>query len=160
MEIKEIEGNLLDSDVDIIAHQVNCRCAMNSGVAKAIRNKWPIVYESYNKAFEILKESETDGSYFLGKIQIVSINDKLEVANLFAQNAFGYDGKRYTSYDALDCSLRKLAVYCEENNKKSIAIPYHMSCDRGGADWNVVVELIKSAFKDTDVTIEFWKLKN
>ena len=29
---------------------------------------------------------------------------------------------------------------------------------RGGADWDVILAMIKSAFKGTDVTIEIWRL--
>ena len=36
--IKIIDGDLLTSNTDIIAHQVNCKGAFNSGVAKAIRD--------------------------------------------------------------------------------------------------------------------------
>jgi hypothetical protein len=42
-------------------------------------------------------------------------------------------------------------------NKKSVAFPYKMSSDRGGADWNVVLAMIESVFKNTDITIEIWK---
>jgi hypothetical protein len=44
-----------------------------------------------------------------------------------------------------------------ENNLTSIAIPYKMSSDRGGADWDVVLALLKSAFNDTNIRIEIWK---
>ena len=52
--MKEINynGNLLDSSADIIAHQTNCSGSMNSGVAKAIKEKYPRVYEQYMKAYE------------------------------------------------------------------------------------------------------------
>ena len=40
-------GNILDSGADYICHQVNCQGAMNSGVAKAIRTKWPEAYNEY-----------------------------------------------------------------------------------------------------------------
>ena len=39
--IKIIDGDLLKSGADIICHQVNCSNAMNSGVAKQIREKAP-----------------------------------------------------------------------------------------------------------------------
>ena len=47
MEIVYKEGNLLDAQTDVIAHQVNCQGVMGSGVAKQIRDKWPRVYDSY-----------------------------------------------------------------------------------------------------------------
>lgn len=46
----------------------------------------------------------------------------------------------------------------QERNCKSVAIPYKMSSDRGGADWNVILAMIESVFKDTDITIEIWQL--
>ena len=46
--IRYVKGDITESNCDIICHQVNCRGAMNSGVAKAIREKWPEVYEQYN----------------------------------------------------------------------------------------------------------------
>ena len=36
-----VKGNLLDAKETIIAHQVNCQRKMNSGVAKAIKEKYP-----------------------------------------------------------------------------------------------------------------------
>ena len=39
--------SLLEADVDYICHQVNCMGRMNSGVAKAIRERWPIVFTTY-----------------------------------------------------------------------------------------------------------------
>ena len=47
--IKVVKGNLLDATEAIIAHQVNCQKKMNSGVAKAIREKYPIVFDIYHQ---------------------------------------------------------------------------------------------------------------
>ena len=44
-----VKGNLLNASEKIIAHQVNCQKKMNSGVAKAIREKWSDVFEKYQK---------------------------------------------------------------------------------------------------------------
>ena len=43
--------------------------------------------------------------------------------------------------------------------EKSVAFPYKMSSDRGGADWNIILAMIESVFKNTDITIEIWALK-
>mgnify|MGYP002508800364 CR=1 FL=1 len=40
MNYKIVNGNLLDATEAMICHQVNCQGAMNSGVAKGIRNKY------------------------------------------------------------------------------------------------------------------------
>ena len=41
------EGNVFDSDADIICHQVNCQGVMGSGVAKEVRERFPNVYEEF-----------------------------------------------------------------------------------------------------------------
>ncbi len=155
MEIKNIDGNLLDTDAELILHQVNCQGKMNSGVAKAIREKWPIVFEEYIKLFSndlfVVK---------LGICQPVSVTDNQKVINMFSQDNYGYDGKMYTSYDAINTCLGKVKDYCVNNGYKRIALPYKMCCCRGGANWDVIMAMIKANFEDSGITIEIWKLDN
>ena len=153
MKIVYKTGNLLDTQTDVIAHQVNCRGVMGSGVAKQIRNKWPIVFEKYRQKYEVWNES------LIGECQLVQVNDNQHVANLFGQNDYGNDGKQYTSYDAIYDALTSLAVQMMDNGMESVAFPFKMSSDRGGADWEVILAMIESVFKNTDITIEIWKLK-
>jgi O-acetyl-ADP-ribose deacetylase (regulator of RNase III) len=147
MSIIIVNKNIVESDAVMVLHQVNCQHAMGSGVAKAIKEKWPIVYNEYMD----IKEQK------LGDIQVVKVESNKYVVNMFAQEYYGYDGKRYTSYDALDTCLKKVAKICEEEGIKKVAIPYNMSCDRGGASWNVVVCLIEEAFKNKKINIELCK---
>lgn len=155
MEIKNIDGNLLDTDAELILHQVNCQGKMNSGVAKAIREKWPVVYEEYIKLF-----SKDFFVVKLGICQPVSVTDNQKVINMFSQDNYGYDGKMYTSYDAINTCLGKVKDYCVNNGYKRIALPYKMCCCRGGANWDVIMAMIKANFEDSDITIEIWKLDN
>lgn len=155
MEIKNIDGNLLDTDAELILHQVNCQGKMNSGVAKAIREKWPIVFEEYVKLF-----SKDFFVVKLGICQPVSVTDNQKVINMFSQDNYGYDGKMYTSYDAINTCLGKVKDYCVKNGYKRIALPYKMCCCRGGANWDVIMAMIKANFEDSDITIEIWKLDN
>ena len=67
--IKIICDNILNAKNNvIIAHQVNCKNKMNSGVAKTLRNEDPIIFNSYTKYCSKF------GSNLLGKIQIVKIS--------------------------------------------------------------------------------------
>ena len=77
---------------------------------------------------------------------------------MFAQERYGYNGLKYTSYDAIDKCLRSVARNAENGEINRVAMPYKMSSDRGGADWDVILALVNSAFKDTDITVEIWKL--
>lgn len=152
MKKEYFDGDLLTAKTDIIAHQVNCIGAFNSGVAACIRNKFISVFFEY----KVLCYSKSPND-LLGIIQVCKVNDTQEIANLFGQRSFGYENKRYTSYDGIYDALIKLKEYMVSNNKTSVAFPFKMSSDRGGADWNVIEAMIDSAFKDSDISIEIWK---
>lgn len=151
MEIIYKEGNLLDAQTDVIAHQVNCQGVMGSGVAKQIKEKWPDVFKQYDYHVRMLDRN------VLGDCQLVQIKENKFVANLFGQRYYGRENLRYTSYDGIYDALVKLQVYMNTRSCKSIAIPYKMSSDRGGADWSVILAMIESVFKNTDIIIEIWK---
>jgi O-acetyl-ADP-ribose deacetylase (regulator of RNase III) len=159
-------GNILDSGADLICHQVNCQGAMNSGVAKAIREKWPQVYDEYIQKYkdrenEILLNcssfeympsvSET----LLGDIQVVFIADKntMAIVNMFAQAGYGYDGRRYTSYDAFWSCLGEIKRTIKPGLR--IACPARIGCVRGGANWNVILTMIEEVL-GMDYNIEIW----
>lgn len=165
MEIIYKNGNLLDAQTDVIAHQVNCQGVMGSGVAKQIKEKWPKVFEEYKcicKPTKMVVSASPVLSRMLGMCQLVDRtgnNSGEFVANLFAQHDYGRDYKRYTNYEAIYVSLNSLKEQMDREFLTSVAFPYKMSSDRGGADWDIILAMIKSVFKDTDITIEIWELK-
>lgn len=146
--VTDFVGDLMNSKANYICHQVNCAGAMNSGVAKCIRQKFPVVFEAY-KVFCSSK------SNLLGECLIVQVGENQSVANLFGQNDFGYDGKQYTDYIAIKSALIKLEGTMKE--KESVAFPYKMSSDRGGAAWDVIKQIILEIFEEK-YDIEFWRL--
>ena len=144
-------GNLLDAPVDYICHQVNCQGRMGSGIAKQIKERWPVVYAAYISAYkdredEILRNcggfehipdvSET----LLGYLQKVPVNEEQVVINMFAQQYYGYDGKRYTSYDAFWACLGGIKDSVPKGSK--IGFPYKIGCGLGGANWPVIFQMI------------------
>lgn len=144
--IKHIKCDIFESGADVILHQVNCQGAMNSGVAKQVREKFPKVYESYKNLCDVYSENK---HALLGKAQLLAIDNVRSIGNLFAQENYGYDGKCYTDYDALKECLN-IVNDCFGN--KTIAIPYLMGCARGGGDWNIVYKMIEEIFGD-DINI-------
>jgi O-acetyl-ADP-ribose deacetylase (regulator of RNase III) len=65
------KGNLLESDCDYICQQVNCQGKMNSGIARQIREKWPVVYQNYMTKCSQSKYIRPE--LLLGDIQIVGL---------------------------------------------------------------------------------------
>lgn len=140
-----VEGDITKSECDFICHQVNCKGKMGSGVAKAIREKWPEVYEAYKEKWI---DSVWDKSSILGDIQVVALEDNPQqyVVNFFAQNDYGSDGKRYTSYDAFWICLNRLKEIVPKD--KRIAFPFKIGCGLGGADWAVIRTMIERVLDD------------
>lgn len=157
-------GNIVNTNARWILHQVNCKGQMNSGVAKAIKDKWPMTEEIYKKTCLCHQE---DASRLLGRAYpcyVSYLPYQQRVVHLFGQYDFGYDGHKYTSYDALNDALVDFAEYLYEvdseattEQDRTIAIPWRMGCGRGGGNWEIVMTMIEQAFKDYDGTIEFWK---
>lgn len=149
------EGNVFDSDAMIICHQVNCQGVMGSGVAKEVRERYPVAYEHYKKLCDKYKE-HTDA--LLGDAQIVPADDAFSryIANCFGQDKYGYDGAQYTSVDALKIAFANVADVARKTHLK-VAMPYKIGCCRGGANWNEVKKIIDVTFQGVDV--ELWRLE-
>lgn len=158
------KGNLLESDCDYICQQVNCMGKMNSGIAKQIREKWPIVYQNYMAKCNFSHPSGyIRPELLLGDIQIVGLWDDYNetkfhqsVINMYSQLNYGYDGRRYTSYDAFwNCvNLIKQSVPTD----KKIGFPYNIGCGLGGANWNVILAMIDTVL--ADYTVEIYVLED
>ena len=151
MKIIHVKCDILEIDCQVICHQVNCMGAMRSGVAKAIREKWPAVYKTYLLGLKL--KSET-----LGTISVADVDRNKHVVNMYSQYEYGYDGKRYTSYYAFCSCLEEIKCFAIYNDIKSIAFPYNIGCCRGGANWNVIYAMIESVFNDTELDIYICQL--
>lgn len=152
-----IIGNIFDSDVRWICHQVNCKKRMGSGVALQVKERYPHVYRNYMltrpKLGDILIVPTKNG------ITHPSSYDEQYIINMYCQYDYGYDGKRYTNYEAFAESLEKIrdcVKNIDKSDKPKIAFPYKIGCVRGGADWNIISTMIETILKD--FTIEYWKL--
>lgn len=147
MSLKFVLGDITKSDANYICHQVNCQGAMGSGVAKAIKDKWPVVYTDYRRFYESNKP-------LLNKIQIVAVSTEQSVINMFAQEYYGYDRNQYTSYDAFWKCLNKIKNTVPKGSK--IAFPSKIGCCRGGANWKVILTMISEVL-ESDYNVEIWE---
>lgn len=162
--IKIVNGDLLQSNLPLIAHQTNCLGVMGAGIAKSIKNKWNLVYTQYINFCKLLKYSKE----LLGKCQVCITGDKPInlVANLFGEYSFTesvapYEN-RYTDYDALKKALLDLKDFCKNNEITEIGIPYKLGCGLAGGDWDrVVYPMLQELFaNDSIITLYIYKLCN
>jgi O-acetyl-ADP-ribose deacetylase (regulator of RNase III) len=161
------KGDLLKTKYKYICHQVNCQGKMNSGVAKAIREKWPVVYKEYQNWYDHWCQKVLDdyggcedypspSEVMLGRILMVEVDNNQTVINMAAQQYYGYDGGRYTSYDAFWMCLGRIKEVVPQGS--SIAFPDHIGCCRGGANWNVILSMINAALGE-DYDIHIYRLE-
>lgn len=147
--VKYVKGNLLDSNCDYICHQVNCQGVMGSGIAKQIRERWPKVYEGYKRFCDYII---SQGGTLLGKTFITTGGSSKHIVNMFSQDNYGYDGARYTSYDAFAHCLNSMRDHIRSD--KTIGFPKNIGCGLGGGNWNVISALIEEILgKDYNVYI-------
>lgn len=139
--MKLIEGkSVTDVKRGLILQQVNCQGVMGSGVAAAIRAKWPVVFTDYAQHCRTgVKPSDV-----LGSTNVTEVEPQLFVINLFGQLNYGRDKKRYTSYDALDEALKRTRAWMDEHKWHSFDVHHPLiGSGLGGAHWPVVAQLIE-----------------
>lgn len=138
MKIVSREGNLLDVTSGHIVHGCNAQGVMGSGVAKAIRDKWPDVYRQYRDIYE-------EQGLRLGETFPVTVTPSLCVWNSITQNLYGRTGGRFVSYDAIEVSFCNINQYLLENQDtlpREIHIPM-IGAGLGGGNWEIIREIIE-----------------
>lgn len=134
--ITYIKKDVTTVDSGIVIHGVNCKGVMGSGVALAIRNKWPQVYTQYKQACDANVDHM---EAMLGESHYVLIHhgkngEPLYVGNVFTQLNYGKDGKVYANLEAV-----KHGILTTIDFANAIGAPIYMpriGCGLGGLDWD------------------------
>jgi hypothetical protein len=138
-----IMKDIMTVEKGIICQSVNCQGVMGSGLAKSIRDKWPIVYDEYTNFCK--RDCFSFDFQLLGRVNMVWAGEHLEVFNLFGQLHYGNDGKRYTDY----CALNECFLHIRNNidfTRNDIYFPYLMGAGLGGGKWGVILKMIDFYF--------------
>lgn len=146
------KGDLLNTTDLFIAHGCNAQGVMGSGVAKAIRGKYPKAYEDYRKMWELHMKLE------LGQIIPSYQPDGKVILHAITQDQYGYDYKKYVSYDAIDLAMARIAFdlrFSTGGGRQNISMP-RIGAGLGGGDWRVIEAIINHRMTDHKVTI--WEL--
>ena len=131
------KGNLLDVKRGVIIHGCNSHGVMGSGVALAVKNKYPGAYESYRDYIDVSKDDQD----LLGSVIVYEVNDNLSVANMITQKDFGTH-KRQVNYGAIARGFDDL----EEFYANMPGLVFHfpkIGAGLGGGDWEVIAEIIE-----------------
>lgn len=153
------KGNLLESNCDIICHQVNCQRAMGRGIAGQIRQKWPKVYEDYCYNIDYMYGNGLArySSDLLGMITWTELEDNKYIMNLFSQDEYYPRDKCHTNYEAFARCCKALKNFITEYNldksKTIIGFPHKIGCGLAGGNWDIVSTIIEREFEGYEVEI-------
>jgi len=147
MKIIYKKGNLLEAPERCLLQGTNCQGVMGSGVAKAIREKYPEVYPPYRKKFE-------EEGLRLGETIWVMCHDGKIVVNCNTQEFYGKDGRRYVDYDAVRKVMKNVNANFALNQTvesyrdlmgeygDSVALP-KLGAGLGGGSWEIIEAIIE-----------------
>ena len=134
MSIEYRTGNLFeDSSVRFVAHCCNAQGRMGSGFAKELRDRNPSVYDAYLADFK-------DGQTYMGQAYPVIGDDGRTYFNIIGQQFFGYDGKRYVSYDALADAFQHINSLPDIDH---LAMPL-IGAGLAGGKWSIISSIIET----------------
>lgn len=158
MTIHVVQGDLLQSDCTVIAHQCNCFSTMGAGIAKQIASKYPEAYH----ADQYFGQSPEDR---LGKYSVVCYqNPPLIICNLYGQYRYGR-GQVQTDYQALSSAIGYMFEMLSVNQHSifshfsiKIGMPYGMGAVLAGGDWNTIYQIIESQSNKYGLDVYLYKL--
>jgi O-acetyl-ADP-ribose deacetylase (regulator of RNase III) len=154
--ITYVHQNLLLTPDDIIAHGCNAQGVMGSGVALSIKKAYPKAYDDYvSFCNEIIHAKyPVPKSDYMGFVQNSAQPNGKIILNCITQDTYGYDGKMYASYDAIDIVMHKIGLGSRAYGYKNVSMPKIGSC-RGGLDWDVVEAIIKHRCVGLNVSVYY-----
>ncbi len=140
--MKLIKGDILkDTDqnkITIILHGCNCFHTMGAGIAKYLRDRFPMVYKA-----------DCDTIYGdihkLGTISYEDVGNDIWVVNCYTQFSFGKG--RDVNYEAVYKTLHKVRTiidnYEKETNFKIEVRSPQIGCGLAGGEWSIVEKMFE-----------------
>jgi O-acetyl-ADP-ribose deacetylase (regulator of RNase III) len=157
----------------LFLHGCNAHGVMNSGIAKAVREKWPLSFRVYNMIWKDLCD-QGEPHLPLGEVywtverhdgsnesplyhwRIFNRPETMIVANCITQRDYGRDPKRvYVDYDAVARCLKKINALAIAYNIPAIAMP-RIGCGLANGSWDRIEPLVRRHIVDADVVVYDW----
>lgn len=135
--INYINANILISTDHLWAHGCNAQGKFASGVAGILRKSYPYSYKTYIDHY-------TNQGLMLGDVIFSEEeNDQPIIANCITQQNYGYDGKRYVDYQAIDTCMETLMLFSKKRAISALTMS-KIGAGLGGGDWNLIEQIIST----------------
>lgn len=154
-----VQGDLLESDCNIIGHSCNCFSTMGSGIAKQIKERYPLAYRM-DQQYSLTPQER------LGRVSFAYYPESpLIIFNLYGQYFYGRG--RHTDYTALADSvyemfeiIRNMPLDVKQKFPHvKLGLPYLMGCVRGGGNWSKVKDILHFYSNEYGIDIYLYKLE-
>jgi O-acetyl-ADP-ribose deacetylase (regulator of RNase III) len=137
-KIKYIVGDLFAGPEKVLLHGCNAKGAFGSGVAKIVRDRFPLAYHEYLNQFR-------NGGLILGSV-IWSNCGKRVIGNAITQSSYGRDGAVYVDYGAVRAVMTEVDTYCARTGTEAVGLPM-IGAGLGGGDWKIIAAIIEDEAK-------------
>jgi len=148
MSIRLIQGDLLESDCDVIAHGCNCFCNMGAGIARQIQQRYP-------EALQADQETDVGEEEKMGTFTVGESESRL-VYNLYTQYSYGRD-RVHLDLLALHESLARFRADLITRGiyeTSVLGLPL-IGCGLAGGTWDQVRPVIERAIPDQIVHVYY-----
>ena len=150
--IREVEGDILLSNAQVIAHGIATHDPFDSGLALALRERFPSMVRDYRHAMHA-REPKAGAVWAWSGVN--EDGSARGIVNLLTQGMQG-QGKAARPVKArledVHHALRELVRLVREQGIKSVALP-RLATGVGGLDWADVKPLIRQHLGDLGVPV-------
>jgi len=137
--IKNISADIFTTNADAIAQGCNTHGRMGAGIAKDLKDMYPLMFNDYKKRCR-------DGTFKPGSGYIYYNSQRPHIINLATQD------RNSATEEFITSSLLWLANSYKDLNIKSVAMP-KIGSGLGGIDWKIIRGIIEENLKDTDLEV-------
>lgn len=145
--IYEVEGDILLSGAQAIAHGLAANDPMTQGLAETLHKNYPAMHKDYHHWCHT-QHPKTGAAW------IWSGAEGARVINLITQEGGHEHGSKpgKASVSSVNHALRSLKKIIKKEKLTSVALP-RLATGVGGLDWSEVEPLIHNQLADVDATI-------
>jgi len=132
-----LEKTVFDSQAQTIVNPVNCVGVMGKGLALAVKNRYPEVFDKYVIACE-------SGKMGIGKLQLVKAKDRW-ILNFPTKKHW----RGASKLEFIEAGLKKFVKTYRRRHIASVAFP-PLGCGHGGLKWDEVEPLMRRYLEGLD----------
>lgn len=160
-KINYTKGDLLDAPEYIIVHGANSLGVMSSGVALAIKKKYPSAFKHYKKYID-WRTSDPNRSIPVetGDLVPVRINEDRLVINAITQYEYGRDKNRlYADYEGFRRACINIRSIVATTNQTEVAMPF-ICCGLANGSWSVISNIIEEELISYSISVNIYYMSD